>query len=137
MRLHRLALLVLTSCAFPAIAGDVDPASLYELSAAGTPARLKAGKAGTLVLEIKPRGEAHVSEESPLAVELSGKNVKLGKEKLSRSDATAPRSPRFEVPMTAEQPGQGGVEVRATFFICTENLCPRQKKQLSIPVTVE
>lgn len=137
MRLHRLALLALASCTTPALAGDVDPASLYELSSAGTSARVKVGGKGTLVLEIKPRGEAHVSEESPLSVELVGKYVKPAKEKLTRADTAAPRSPRFEVPFTGEQAGVGSVEVKATFFVCTENLCARQKKQLSIPVTVE
>jgi hypothetical protein len=137
MHLHRILLLALAGCSVSASAGDVDPASLYELSTAGTSTRLKAGGKGTLVLEIKPRGEAHVSEESPLSVELAGKNVKPGKDKLSRSDAASPRSPRFEVPLTAEQTGAGSVEVKATFFICTENLCARQKKQLSVPVTVE
>jgi hypothetical protein len=115
----------------------VDPASLYELSASMSPAKLKVGGKGTLLLEINPRGEAHVSEESPLSVELTGQNVKPAQEKLTRADAASPKSPQFKVPVTAEKVGAGSVEVKATFFICTENLCARQKKQLSVPVTVE
>ena len=137
MRPYRLALLALAACSSAAVAGDVDPASLYEVSTAGTSARVKAGGKGTLVLEIKARGDAHVSEESPLSVELAGKNVRLAKEKLSRADTSVPRAPRFEVPLIGEQAGAGSVDVKATFFICTENLCARQKKQLSVPVTVE
>ena len=118
-------------------AAEPDAASLYELSAAGTPARVKAGGKGTFTLEIRPRGEAHVSEEAPLKVELTGKNVKLARDKLVRADAVSPRSPRFEVPFTGESAGAGSVEVKATFFICTENLCARQQKVLSVPVAVD
>ena len=120
-----------------AFAGETDVGALYELSAAGTPARVKAGAKGTFKLEIRPRGEAHISEEAPLKVELTGKNLKLAKDKLARVDAASPSAPRFEVPFTAESSGAGAVEVKATFFICTANLCERQQKVLSVPVAVD
>lgn len=128
------AVLLSTSCA---LAAEPDPASLYELSTTGTPTRVKAGEKGTFKLEIRPRGEAHVSDEAPLKVELTGKNLKLSQDKLSSKDAANPRTPRFEVPFTAESAGSGAVDVKATFFICTENLCARQQKVLSVPVAVD
>ena len=32
--------------------------------------------------------------------------------------------------------GKGTVEAKLTFFICTEQLCARQKKTISVPVEV-
>lgn len=139
MRSHLLSSLVLAAslaCSV-AFAGETDVGALYELSAAGTPARVKAGGKGTFKLEIRPRGEAHISDEAPLKVELSGKHLKLAKDKLARADASSPSAPRFEVPFTAESAGAGAVEVKATFFVCTANLCERQQKVLSVPVAVD
>ncbi|MEN9797059.1 MAG: hypothetical protein RL653_755 [Pseudomonadota bacterium] len=131
-----LALVTTLACT-GALAAGTDVGSLYELSAAGTPARVKAGSKGTFKLEIRPRGDAHISEEAPLKVELAGKNLKLAKDKLARADAATPSAPRFEVPFTAEAAGAGAVEVKATFFVCTANLCERQQKVLSVPVAVD
>jgi len=45
--------------------------------------------------------------------------------------------PRFEVPLAVQGKGAGTVEAKMTFFVCTEQLCLRQQKTLSVPVTVE
>ena len=66
-----------------------------------------------------------------------------GKSLLSRSDAKAlpkaagPADPRFEVPLSASAKGPGAVEAKLTFFVCTETLCSRQQRTLSVPVTVD
>lgn len=138
-----LATLIVLSAAC-AFADDADPSSLYELSTEGTPAKVKAGEEAKMVLAISAKNGAHISEEAPLKVELTGTNVKLTKTRLSREDSVAKKkegeahvSPRFEVPFTAAAAGAGKVDVKATFFICTDKICARQQKTLSVNVTAE
>lgn len=140
-RLAGLAILFGASCA---LAQDVDPKSLYDLSSEGTTANVKPGGKGTLVLSISPKSGAHVSDEAPLKIELTGKNLKLDKAKLGREDSVAKKqdgaqyvAPRFEVPFTGDVAGSGSVDVKATFFICTDKICARQQKTLSVPVSVQ
>lgn len=129
--------------ALPALAQGVDPAALYEVTTAGSTTALKAKEDGKFVLAIKPKPSAHVSAEAPLKLELTGKNVTLSKEKFTLEDSVSKPAPgeqyaasQFEVPFTAEKPGQGSVDAKLTFFICTEKICSRQQKALSVPVHV-
>jgi len=141
MRLGVLALFLLSAPA--AFAADPDPSSLYVLTTEGSTTALKAGQPGTFVLVIHTVAGAHISEDAPLKLALSGSGgVEPQKTLLGRSDAKAvPKpggatDPRFEVPLTASAKGQGAVEAKLTFFVCTETLCARQQKTLSVPVTV-
>lgn len=142
-RLGALALLA-TLLAVPARAADLDPASLYEVSTQGTSTRLKAGEKGVFVLTIKSKPGAHVSDEAPLKLEIRGSSqVTPAKQKLGREDSVARKAagqqyvdPRFEVPLTAAAAGQGTVDAKLVFFICTENLCARQQKAFTVPVEV-
>jgi hypothetical protein len=134
--------LALTACS-AAMAKDVDPATLYEVTTRGSTEKLKPGEAGSFVLQITPKQGAHVSDEAPLRLELKGQNVKLEKTKLTLADSVAKKAegqkyqnPRFEVPVRAEGAGKGSVEGKLTFFICTETLCARQQKTLNVPIDV-
>jgi hypothetical protein len=125
-------------------ADEVDPSTLYELSTDGTSARLKAGERGVFVLSIKSKAGAHVSDEAPLKLQVKGTQVTPAKEQLGREDSVAKKAegqpfvdPRFEVPFTAAGVGKGTVDAKLTFFICTEKLCARQQKTVSIPVEVQ
>jgi hypothetical protein len=121
-----------------ALADDVDPSKLYELITTGSTGQVKAGQKGKLILAIEAKAGAHVSDDAPLKIELSGKNVKPERDKLARADALAKGpSPKFEVPFTAETAGKGSVDAKLTFFICTDKLCSRQQKTLSVPVDVD
>jgi hypothetical protein len=137
-----LALLLLAAPA--AWAADPDPASLYVLTTEGSSTTLKAGKPGTFILSIQTVAGAHISDEAPMKLILSGSGgVEPAKATLGRTDAKSVRKPdgasdaRFEVPLTAAAKGQGAVEAKLTFFVCTETLCARQQKTLSVPVTVD
>ena len=121
----------------------VDPASLYEVSTAGTSTKLKADGQGVFVLSIKSQPGAHVSDEAPLKLELKGTQLSFSRETLELKDSVAKKAagqafadPRFEVPFKAAAAGKGTVEAKLTFFICTEQLCARQKKTFSVPVEV-
>jgi hypothetical protein len=142
MRSPLLALLVLLAPS--AWAADPDPTSLYVVTTEGSSTVLKPGKPGTLVLSIRTSAGAHISEDAPLKLTLTGSGgVEPAKASLGRSDAKTVRKPdgaadpRFEVPLTAVSKGQGVVEAKLTFFVCTETLCSRQQKTLSVPVTVD
>jgi hypothetical protein len=128
-----------------ALAAEVDPTTLYKLTTDGTTAKLAAGKKGTFVLEIQSLKGAHVSDEAPLKIQLSGTGpVAPEKTQLVYGDSVRKPSatvkypdPRFEVPLAAQGKGSGSVEAKVTFFICTAEACLRQQKALSVPVAVE
>lgn len=124
-------------------AADPDPATLYELSTQGSTSKLKAGEKGTFVLQIRSKEGAHVSDEAPLKLEVAGRNVKVQKSKLTLSDSVAAKpagqkyvDPRFEIPVVAESSGKGSVDGKLTFFICTDRICARQQKSVSVPIEV-
>ena len=128
-----------------ALAAEVDPTTLYKITTNGTTAKVPTGKKGTLVLEIQSLKGAHVSDEAPLRIQLSGTGaVSPEKTQLVYGDSVRKPSasvkypdPRFEVPLAVQGKGAGTVEAKMTFFVCTEQLCLRQQKTLSVPVTVE
>jgi hypothetical protein len=133
----------LSACGTSAVAKEVDPSTLYEVTTRGTTERLKAGEKGSFVLQITAKAGAHVSDEAPLRLELKGQNVKLEKATLTLSDSVAKKAqgqqyanPRFEVPVTAQTAGKGSVDGKLTFFICTEQICARQQKTIIVPVEV-
>lgn len=143
-RISTVAAVVATfACTQARAAEEVDPASLYELSTEGSSTQVKAGEKGTFVLAVKTKAGAHVSEEAPLKLEVKGAQVTPAKEKLGREDSVAKKAqgqafvdPRFEVPFTAASAGKGSVDAKLTFFICTEKICARQQKTVSVPVEV-
>ena len=128
-----------------ALAAEVDPTTLYRITTDGTSAKVAPGKKGTLVLEIQSLKGAHVSDEAPLRIQLSGTGaVTPQKTQLVYGDSVRKPSasvkypdPRFEVPLDTQGKGPGTVEAQMVFFVCTEQLCLRQQKTLSVPVTVE
>ncbi len=134
-------MMVVMLVAVPALAADADIATFYEVSTEGTSTKLKAGDTGKVIISIKSKNGAHVSDEAPLKIELSSKQGTLGKEKLTLADSVSDKTdkkadPRFEVPFTPSAHGPSTVEAKMTFFICTEKQCARQVKNLTLPVEV-
>src|SRR5262249_44644372 len=106
--------------------------------------KIKIGSKGTLVVALKTKNGSHVSGEAPFKLEVSGKGVKPEKDKLTLADAVAKNpvpagvtDPRFEVAFTAASAGKAEVDAKLTFFICTEKICARQQKTLSVPIEVD
>lgn len=140
----RSTLLVVVLGAFAALA-EPDVKALYDVSTQGTSTEVKAGEKGTVVIAFTTKEGAHVSDEAPLKIELSAKGAKLDKQKLTLADSVAdkadagksPPDPRFEVAFTPAAPGQATVDAKLTFFICTDKICARQTKSLSLPVAVK
>lgn len=139
---HMLMLVMLAAPV--ALAADPDVTSLYEVRTDGSSTALKAGEKGKVVIQIKAKNGAHVSDEAPLRIELSSKDAKLDKEKVTLADSLVKKvegsaeypDPKFEVGFTPSGAGKANVEAKMTFFICTDKICARQTKTLSFPVTV-
>ncbi len=122
---------------------DVDVTTLYELSTDGTTKQLTPGEKGTFVFSVKTVDGAYISDEAPLRLKLSGKNLTPAKDQITYADSLTkkegqkpPPDPTFEIPFTAGEKGAGQVDVKATLFICTARLCVRQQRDLSVPVQV-
>jgi len=141
----RSLVLVSTVLLSSALAAEVDPASLYTVSTNGTTPRLHRGQKGLFVLEIQSLKGAHVSDEAPLKLTLTGTGavapertaLTYGDSTRKKSEAVKYPDPRFEVPLAATAVGTGSVEAKLTFFVCTADLCLRQQKTYSVPVTVD
>ena len=135
-----VAVLLLANIAW----AEADIASMYDVSTEGTSTAVKAGEKGKVVISIRAKNGAHVSDEAPLRIELSSKQSKLDKEKITLEDSLNKKAkdakeypnPRFEVGFTPTTQGKTSVDAKMTFFICTETLCSRQTKNISLPVEV-
>jgi len=118
-----------------------DVAGLYDVTTDGSSQKVKAGEKGKLVIEFKTKAGSHISDEAPMKIELTGKDAKLDKAKLTLADSIAKKEagkeyvdPRFEVPFVVAAAGKASVEAKLTFFVCTDKVCARQQKTLNLPV---
>jgi hypothetical protein len=135
-----LALACLVSA--PAALADehVDAAKAYKIETSPGSLKIKKGEAGQARVTVVPRSDAHVSPDAPLSVTVSaGPALELPKQKLGRSDAkaTEAKGVEFDVPFVGKQPGKDELKAQVTFFICTEKLCERQKREVALAVVVE
>jgi hypothetical protein len=131
----------LTLVVLPAVAGESgeDGAKAYKIETTSA-LKLKKGEKGDAHVTIVPRSDAHVSPDAPLSMALSsGPSIQLAKTKLGRTDGTATpqKGVDFTIPVVATAPGKDEVKGQLSFFICTEKLCERQKRDVTVPVTVE
>jgi hypothetical protein len=131
---------ILAGLAFAAGAADpaADAASSYAVRASVEPASLQAGGSGTLRLVIEPAGAVHVDPRAPLKVTLTATpGLKLGKAQLGRSDAVpAGQGVSFAAPLTAAAAGKQEVKAKLEFFVCTDQWCVKQARDVSVAVEV-
>lgn len=120
-----------------------DVAGLYDLTTEGTTLKVKAGEKGKLVLDIRAKSGAHISDEAPLKIDLKATGAKVEKDKLGYKDSIGVRKdgveypdPHFEVPFTAPTAGKASIEAKMKFFVCTEKVCAPQTKTVTVPVDV-
>ena len=99
---------------------------------------VKKGAQGVAKVEVVPRSDAHVDPAAPISLTVSADpGVTLAKAKLGRPDAkeTKAKGVEFDVPFTAQS--SGAVKGSLSFFICTDKLCERQKRDVAVAVEVE
>lgn len=119
--IHALALAL-------SLAAGPDPRTLAKVEASASPAQVKAGASGKLVVEIRATGTAatpsHLELGAPTRVSLvAPAGIELAKLKLAKGDATAwdKKHVRFEVPFKATAAGNHEVTARVEFAVCAED----------------
>ena len=127
----------------PAAAAAADPAaevaSSYSVKASAEPASLKAGAAGSIRLAIEPTGAVHVDPKAPLKVTLSATpGLTLQKTQLGRAEAVqAGQGLTFAAAFTASAAGKQEVKARLDFFLCTDQWCVKQLRDVTVLVDVK
>ncbi len=142
--MRALLLSFLVALVLPAGARGADvggeAARSYRIETEGSTRELANGASGKLLLAIVPLNGTHVHPAAPLKIALSGTpGLKLSKDTLGHKDAIDPKAegPRFEVPFTAAQPGAQEARARVDFFICSDEWCVKQSRDVTIPVDVK
>lgn len=138
IRALALALVLLA----PAARADpaADAAQSYRLETAGTTRELKAGEKGKLVLSIVPIAKVHVHPQAPLKITLTATpGLKLEKTTLGKADPVDPAAEgrRFEVPFLAQAAGAQEARAKVDFFICSDQWCVKQVKDVAVSVAVK
>jgi hypothetical protein len=142
LNVFRLVALV-CAVALPSFAQSdphADAAKAYTIETSQAPLKVKRGEKGEARVTVVPRSDAHVSPDAPVSVAVSaGPALELPKQKLGRPDAKATdaKGVEFEVPFVGKQAGRDELRAQVTFFICTEKLCERQKRDVALAVVVE
>lgn len=126
----------------PARAADpgADVSKNYRLETEGTTQALPQGGTGTFVLTVVPLDGTKVHPAAPLKILLSSTaGLKLAREALARADAVDPkaRGPRFEVPFTALAAGAQEARAKIEFYLCSDEWCVRQTRDVSVAVAVK
>ena len=138
---HATLALILTALAVAAGAAEPssDAARSYALRASAAPASLKVGEAGEVRLAIEPTGAVHVDPKAPVKVTLtSSPGLTLAKAQLGRPDATAAGAGvTFKAPFTAKAAGAQEVKAKLDFFVCTDQWCVKQVRDVTVAVDVK
>jgi hypothetical protein len=135
-----VALLALLAPGVRAADPSAEAARSYRLETTGTTQALKAGEKGTLVLSIVPLQKVHVHPQAPLKITLEATpGLKLEKTSLGKADPVDPKAEgrRFEVPFVAQVAGRQEVRAKVDFFICSDQWCVKQVKDVSAAVDVK
>jgi hypothetical protein len=139
----RLALaLAAALLATAAHAGDpgAEAAKSYALTVTATPAALKVGGEGTLSIAIAPVAKTHVHPQAPLKVTLGATpGLTLAKGALGRGDLADPKAeaPAFKVSFKAAAAGAQELTAKVDFFICSDQWCVKQIRDVKVAVDVK
>jgi hypothetical protein len=121
-----------------ALLAALEASSAYKIEAQAT--KSKHGSPATARVEVVPNAGAHVSPDAPISLTVhSGTFAKVSKEKLGRTDAkpTDKHGVEFDVPFTADQAGKDALHGTLNFFICTDTLCEKQSREVTLALEVE
>jgi hypothetical protein len=138
---HRMRLAILSAAlaglAVAAVAAD--PAAEAASSASAEPASLRSGASGTLRLAIEPTGAVHVDPKAPIQVTLGATpGLTLKRTRLGRPDAVqAGAGLSFQAPFTAAKPGSQELRAKLDFFLCTDQWCVKQVRDVTVAVDVK
>lgn len=142
MRLATAVAAALALHALPVLAADpgAEAARSYRLDVTATPAALKVGGEGTLAVAITPLEKTHVHPQAPLKVTLSASpGLTVAKASLGRGDLSDPKAeaPSFKVPFKAAAAGAQELTAKVDFFICSDQWCVKQIRDVKVAVDVK
>jgi hypothetical protein len=142
-RMTRAACLAtLALLASPALGADpaAAAAQAYTVQASASPAALKVGESGKLSVTISPKTPAwHVHPQAPLKIRIEAPpGLRVERTELGRKDVVDAKAeaPRFETAFVAAAAGAQEAKANVDFFICSDDACVKQTRQVAIPVTV-
>ena len=118
-------------------AGAARADALYEVTK--TEPKLAAGSTATATLTIKAKGGWHMNAEAPITLALTpATGLTVPKQKLGRGDlaASSADSARFDIPVSAAEPGKKSISAEARFVICQESACKPVKETLTLALDV-
>jgi len=141
LRIAALALAAVSASAAPSVRADPadDAARSYRIDTTGTTTELRAGGTGTFVVAIVPAEKIHVHPDAPLRIVLDARGLELSKRTLGHKDAVDPKAdgPRFEVPFVAPAPGAHEISAKLQFFVCSDQWCVKQARDVKVAVTAK
>ena len=111
--------------------------ALYEIKK--TEPKVAVGATGTASLTITAKAGWHVNGEAPISVALTAPaGVTLQKAKLTRADLaqSTPEAARFDIPVSATEPGKKTINAEARFVLCQEQACKPVKETLALAVDI-
>lgn len=130
------AVLALAPLALAAEPG-AEAATSYKLETAGTTEKVTVGKQGLLVLSIVPVDKIHVDPRAPLKITLEATpGLKLAKTTLGKTDPVDPKAAgrRFEIPFVAEAAGKHEAKAKLDFFVCSDQWCVKQVRDVAVAI---
>ena len=136
--LRLAALLTSVATTFLAVAGaNAATDSLYEIKK--TEPKVAVGATGTASLTITPKAGWHMNGEAPITVALTPPaGVTLQKVKLTRADLAqnTKDAARFDIPVSATEPGKKTINAEARFVLCQEQACKPVKETLALALEI-
>jgi hypothetical protein len=135
----RLAALLASLATTLLAVGSATAASdaLYEIKK--TEPKVAVGATATASLTITAKAGWHVNGEAPITVALTAPaGVTLQKAKLTRADLaqSTKDAARFDIPVSATEPGKKTINAEARFVLCQEQACKPVKETLALALEI-
>jgi hypothetical protein len=140
MRLAVALAAALHALAAQAADPGAEAAQSYKLDVAAAPSALQVGGEGALTVAITPLGKTHVHPQAPLKVTLSATpGLGLPKTTLGRADLPDPKAeaPAFKASFKATAAGAQELTAKVDFFICSDQWCVKQIREVKVAVAVK
>ena len=132
--MHRIGkVIVFVALLAPALPARAD--DNYQVSK--TDAVVTVGSKGKASVTIAAKQGWHLNAEAPLTLKLgAAPGLEVEKAKLGRSDLAMSNEnqARFDVGITASEPGKKALDAEASFVLCQENACQPVKSKLSLNI---
>lgn len=132
--MHRIRRTLVWAALFaPALPAYAD--GNYQVSK--TDAVVTVGSKGTASVTIAAKQGWHLNAEAPLTLKLgTTPGLDIEKPKLGRADLALSNDTqaRFDVALTASEPGKKNLDAEASFVLCQESACQPVKSKLTINV---